>query len=68
MGGLSGIWSETTSSGSAPASDGVRMRVHAGFSHAMDNGVTLSANGFYDGIGADDYEGWGVSIGLEMKF
>jgi hypothetical protein len=67
-GGLSGIWSETTSTGATPASDGVRMRVHTGVSHAMDNGVTLSAAGFYDGIGADDYEGWGVSVGLEMTF
>ena len=71
-GGLSSIWSSTDGTGIAstviPVFDGQRGRMHVGASRTFRNGMNLSAEAFYDGIGSDDYEGYGLSLGLEWQF
>jgi hypothetical protein len=71
-GGISGIWSrgEGTefASSAAPTTDGQRARITLGASHTLPNGVVLSAGTFYDGIGLNDYESYGLDLGVEMQF
>ena len=71
-GGISGIWSNTEGTGFAstvvPDFDGQRARIDLGASHTFVNGMNISAGTFYDGIGMDDYESYGVDLSIEMRF
>ena len=71
-GGIAGIWSETSGTGYAtdviPAYDGGRAKVQLGVRYALENGVDLTVGGSYDGIGANDFEAWGLNAGIAMKF
>jgi hypothetical protein len=71
-GGLSAIMSENSGSGFAesviPAFDGERGRVHLGGRYTLDTGVVMTAGVNYDGIGTDDYQSWGLNLGIDMKF
>jgi hypothetical protein len=71
-GGISGIWSSSEGTGFAssvaPTTDGRRARITLGVSHTLPNGVVLSAGSFYDGIGLNDYESYGLDLGVEMQF
>ncbi|MGB3496269.1 MAG: Ig-like domain-containing protein, partial [Elainellaceae cyanobacterium] len=71
-GGVSGIWSQTGGSGFAstivPDFEGGRGRVELGVNRVMSANRQLSAATFYDGIGASDFESFGLSLGYEMKF
>lgn len=66
-GGLSGIYSATDGGAAAPEFDNWRGRTHLGLNYGMASGVNLSATTFYDGIGTD-YEGYGASLGFDVKF
>ena len=50
------------------ASDNFRARFDAGLSAALPGGLTLSAGGFYDGLGASGYESYGGNIGASKAF
>jgi hypothetical protein len=71
-GGISGIWSSNEgtefASSAAPTTDGQRARITLGASHTLPNGVVLSAGTFYDGIGLNDYESYGLDLGIQMQF
>jgi hypothetical protein len=71
-GGISGIWSSNEgtdfASSAAPTTDGQRARITLGASHTLPNGVVLSAGIFYDGIGLNDYESYGLDLGIQMQF
>ncbi|MEZ5798506.1 MAG: Ig-like domain-containing protein [Paracoccaceae bacterium] len=71
-GGISGIWSETGGDGFArsvtPAYEGGRARVELGMNQSLAGGQRLSISGWYDGIGAKDFESFGVDLGYEMRF
>jgi hypothetical protein len=71
-GGISGIWSSSEgtefASSAAPTTDGQRARITLGASHTLPNGVVLSAGTFYDGIGLNDYESYGLDLGIQMQF
>jgi hypothetical protein len=71
-GGISGIWSSSEgtefASSAAPTTDGQRARITFGASHTLPNGVVLSAGSFYDGIGLNDYESYGLDLGVQMQF
>lgn len=43
-------------------------RLDFGFGVANDNGLTLDFNGFFDGIGASNYEAYGATAKLAVKF
>jgi hypothetical protein len=66
-GGLSGIYSSTDGGAAAPEFENWRGRTHLGLNYGMASGATLSATTFYDGIGTD-YEGYGASLGFDLKF
>jgi hypothetical protein len=71
-GGISGIWSSNEgtefASSAAPTTGGQRARITLGASHTLPNGVVLSAGTFYDGIGLNDYESYGLDLGVQMQF
>ena len=64
-GGLSAIGS--TIEGGDVDYEGMRGRAELGFMYNLSAGGILTAGAFYDGIGSD-YEGYGASLGFEMKF
>lgn len=65
--GAADVWSGTLT-GPASAIDGHRGRVSAGVARAFASGATLSLTGSYDGIGAKDYESFGLDLLFEHKF
>ena len=71
-GGISGIWSSSKKTGigaTNPAdTESTRARISLGASHTLPNGVVLSAGSFYDGIGVNDYESYGLNLGVQMQF
>ena len=71
-GGIAGVWSEVNGEGFAsvitPAYEGQRGRVHLGATYSMRDGMQVSAGANYDGLGAQDYENWGIQLGFNMKF
>ncbi|MBB5724078.1 hypothetical protein FHS72_003729 [Loktanella ponticola] len=71
-GGVSAIYSKTEGNGFAgtivPGFEGERARIHFGTSYTMDTGMTVSAAANYDGLGSDDYQSYGLQLGLIKKF
>lgn len=71
-GGVSGIWSATDNDGFASTItsdyEGQRGRLHLGTVYTMQNGIILSADGNYDGLGIEDYQSWGGNLGLTLNF
>ncbi|WP_458790787.1 hypothetical protein [Yoonia sp. MH D7] len=71
-GGISSILSSSNGTGFAASdtaiTDGTRSRVSLGASFTMSNGTILSAGSFYDGIGMNDYESYGIDLGIQMQF
>ncbi|WP_170362438.1 autotransporter domain-containing protein [Ruegeria arenilitoris] len=71
-GGLSGIWSSTSGTGTAPGvtpiGDTARGRVDLGFDYRLENTSSLAADLFYDGIGESGFESYSVSLTWQMAF
>jgi hypothetical protein len=71
-GGVSAIWSHGEGTGAAStldlSSEGWRGRLDLGLSYAFDGGSNLALTGFYDGIGASDYESFGVGLAYSIAF
>ena len=72
--GAEGLWDfDTTgrvdlvSGRVASGDDELRMRLNAGASVRVGQGE-LGINGFYDGIGADDFEAYGGSASFKLRF
>lgn len=70
--GFEGIWdfSEAqvvdVSTGIAGGAGGLRGRAAAGLSIIYDDRYTLTGEGFYDGIGAGDFDAFGGSLGINV--
>jgi hypothetical protein len=69
--GFEAIYSET--GGSAPSTitpeyENMRGRLDLGVDYLSDHNSILKVSTFYDGIGASDYEGYGINITYEKKF
>lgn len=56
-----GIREDAAQQGFALGNDDVRARVDAGFRSVGSSGISLTVDGFYDGLGANDYEAYGGS-------
>ncbi|WP_297340437.1 HYR domain-containing protein [Pseudophaeobacter sp.] len=71
-GGVSGIWSSTGGTAVAetvlPGYAGWRGKLDIGLSHVSDSYGTFTASAFLDGLGASDYQSYGVSIGYSLAF
>lgn len=76
-GGLVGVYTSTfgtgvqaakaAGNGSLPHDRG-RARVHVGALRTLRNGGEMNVSLFYDGLGAVDYEAYGVDVGLKINF
>ena len=70
--GIRGIWDfdkaeiVNLTSGLASGSDDLRARAEGGLSVQMPNGQSLDGQGFYDGIGSNDFEAYGGRITLTV--
>ncbi len=68
--GIRGIWDfdkaeiVILTSGLASGSDDLRARAEGALSVQMTNGWSLDGQGFYDGIGSNDFEAYGGRITL----
>ena len=72
---IKGIWDfdkakivDLTTGEASSTNDGIRGRFEGGLSLRMPNGITISGQGFYDGVGANDFESYGGSIRLKLPF
>ena len=55
-------------SGLAQSTDELRMRTEFGLMSTFQSGTSLSLDGFYDGIGASNFEAYGVKANLSLSF
>jgi hypothetical protein len=71
-GGVAGSWSASNNSGFAstitPNYEGGSASLHLGTVYTMPNGITLSADGSYSGLGVENYQSFGGSLGLTLAF
>ncbi|WP_139204611.1 Ig-like domain-containing protein [Pacificibacter marinus] len=71
-GGVAAIGSSTRGSGYAnsvtPTYENTRARLKMGANYTMENGARLSIDTFYDGIGVDNYESYGLEVGFNWLF
>jgi outer membrane autotransporter protein len=71
---LRGVWDfEKTdivnlNTGLALGTDDLRARTEAGFTADFGSGTSLGLDGFYDGIGAENFEAYGVKINVNFAF
>jgi hypothetical protein len=70
VGGVYAVQSDTDNANSAlsPEFDGSRGRIELGLNRRLANNGQLGIDGFYDGIGADGFESFGVSFGFDLRF
>ncbi len=66
--GASGTWSYSSGSAIAAGYEGGRARLSFGLAHRFGACSGLDISGFYDGIGAVDFESYGAGIKWEMCF
>lgn len=73
--GIKGIWDFDTAeivnvtTGAAAGNDAtLRARTEAGVKFTLPQGASLTGEGFYDGIGAEDFEAYGGSVKLRLPF
>lgn len=71
--GIKGIWDfetadtlDLTTGLAASGNEDFRGRVDGGFAVGFTDGVRLTGEGFYDGIGADEYSSYGASVNLRL--
>ena len=67
-GGVSGVWSYSSDGVATPGYEGGRARVDLGVEHRFNTCNALAISGFYDGIGAADFESYGASLKWETCF
>ncbi|TNJ38581.1 HYR domain-containing protein, partial [Phaeobacter sp. B1627] len=70
--GISGVWSSTSGTAVAetvlPGYAGWRGKIDAGLSYESDGHGTLTATAFVDGLGAADFNSYGLSVGYTLAF
>ena len=70
--GIAGDWTETTTEDHVPditaGFEGGRGRFDLGFERMLSNGSMFSLGGFYDGVGTDSYEAYGLDLLLAVQF
>ncbi|MEL6288022.1 MAG: choice-of-anchor D domain-containing protein [Pseudomonadota bacterium] len=71
--GIKGIWDfaapelrDLDTGRAADATEGVRARIEGGASVALPNGWNLTGEGFFDGIGTDDLDAYGVRVRVTL--
>lgn len=71
-GGLSGVWSSTSGTGTvpgvAPIGDTTRGRVDLGLDYRLQNDSLFAAGVFYDGIGESGFESYSIDLTWQMSF
>lgn len=72
-GGITGIYSQSSGTGGqaallVPNTEGMRARIDLGMDFRSDAGLSSSVSVFYDGIGADGYEAFGVDALITFEF
>ena len=71
-GGIKGVGSFTNSSGNpssvVPNYEGGRARIDLGLNYDMSNSGRFVVETFYDGIGANGYESYGMTLGFNLEF
>ncbi len=71
-GGLAGVWSSTSGSGTAPGitpiGDTARGRVDLGLDYRLANGSYLAAGVFYDGISESGFESYSIDLTWQVAF
>jgi hypothetical protein len=72
IGGLSVIWSDVSGTGVAstiiPTFEETGVRIKLGFNYLATENSRLSMSGFYDGLGTNDYDGYGVGLRFSTRF
>jgi hypothetical protein len=70
--GIQGLYTTTKGSGTASlvasSVEGARARINVKASTELKNGGHFFVGGHYDGIGDKDFEGFGVELGMKVKF
>ncbi len=71
-GGLSGVWSSTSGTGTAPGlspiGDTTRGRADLGLDYRFENNSLLEAGMFYDGFGESDFESYSLNLIWRAEF
>ena len=70
--GLTAIYSSTSGFGNpstvAASTDGGRARVDFGLHYNTGKGTQFSVDSYLDGVGASDFEGYGLKLGFNVNF
>ena len=70
--GLTAIYSSTSGYGNpstaAASTDGGRARVDFGLHYNTGKGTQFSVDSYLDGVGASDFEGYGLNLGFNVNF
>lgn len=72
--GVRGVWDfeqadiVDLNTGFAVGTNELRARMEAGVSADLAGGTNISAEGFYDGIGAESFEAYGVTFGIRKSY
>lgn len=66
-GGVSGTWSYSSGGAVTPGYEGGRARLDLGVAHRFGK-TTLSLSGYYDGLGAADFDSYGAELLLQAEF
>ncbi len=71
--GIKGLWDfersaivDLTTGLASESTDDLRARVDAGITIRLPDGLTLNGEGFYDGLGTQDYKSYGGSIRINI--
>ena len=70
-GGISGIWSETSETYANTLEtnfEGSRASVRLGMNYTLENGGQFKVGTYYDGLGASDYNSYGLNLSYGLKF
>ena len=71
---LRGVWDFESAglmdlnSGFVTEDNQLRARFEGGFGASFANGITLKLDGFYDGIGTEQFEAYGFAMGIKLVF
>jgi len=67
-GGVSGVWSYSSGNAVDPGYEGGRARLDLGVNRQVGMDGNLGLSGFYDGLGLEDFESYGVELRFSTEF
>ncbi|MCF6305245.1 MAG: Ig-like domain-containing protein [Rhodobacteraceae bacterium] len=67
-GGVSGVWSYSSGNAVDPGYEGGRARFELGVNRQVGMAGNLGLSGFYDGLGLEDFESYGVELRFRAEF